>query len=392
MHDLLFRKLIRDYEDVKNPEVRDQYGKVAGIVGILSNTLLCAMKIAVGLLSGSIAIVADAVNNLADASSSLITLIGFKLASLPEDKEHPYGHARIEYLAGLLVSVIIIVVGLELGKGSVDKILHPTPTEFSLTVVIVLLLAIGMKIWQAAFNVTAGKKIHSMTLIATGADSRNDVIATSAVLVSLLIGHFCDLQIDGYMGVLVALFIVWSGIGLVRETVSPLLGEAPDPELVKAIEDIALQQEGVLDIHDLAVHNYGPGKIFASLHAEVDAAVDIMVSHDMIDNIEHEVSKRLHISCTVHMDPVNVSDPNREPLKQVLRDAIAGLDGVTNFHDLRLVPGPTHTNVVFDVAIAPGCKLSGEVIQKTLADAVSAYNPSFRTVIEFDRSYVDVER
>ena len=258
--------------------------------------------------------------------------------------------------------------------------------------VIVLLLAIGMKIWQAAFNVTAGKKIHSMTLIATGADSRNDVIATSAVLVSLLIGHFCDLQIDGYMGVLVALFIVWSGIGLVRETVSPLLGEAPDPDLVKAIEDIALQQEGVLDIHDLAVHNYGPGKIFASLHAEVDAAVDIMVSHDMIDNIEHEVSKRLHISCTVHMDPVNVSDPNREPLKQVLRDAIAGLDGVTNFHDLRLVPGPTHTNVVFDVAIAPGCKLSGEVIQKTLADAVSAYNPSFRTVIEFDRSYVDVER
>ena len=363
MHDFLFRKLIHNYEDVQNPEVRDQYGKVAGIVGILSNTLLCAMKIAVGLLSGSIAIVADAVNNLADASSSLITLIGFKLAALPEDKEHPYGHARIEYLAGLLVSVIIIVVGLELGKGSVDKILHPTPTEFRLATVLVLLLAIAIKIWQAAFNVTAGKKIHSMTLIATGTDSRNDVISTVVVLLSLLIGHFCNLQIDGYMGVLVALFIVWSGIGLVRETVSPLLGEAPDPELVKAIEDIALKQEGVLDIHDLAVHNYGPGKIFVSLHAEVDAAVDIMVSHDRIDNLEHKIAKELHINCTVHMDPVNLSDPNREPLKQVLRSAISGLDGVINFHDLRLVSGPTHTNVVFDVAL-----------------------------IEFDRSYVDAER
>ena len=392
MHDWIFRTLISDYEDVKNPAVRDQYGKVAGVVGILSNTLLCVMKILVGLLSGSIAIVADAVNNLADASSSLITLIGFKLAAMPEDKEHPYGHARIEYLAGLLVSVIIIVVGLELGKSSIEKILAPTPTEFSLTVVIVLLLAISIKIWQACFNVRAGKKINSMTLIATGADSRNDVIATSAVLLSLLIGHFFDLQIDGYMGVLVALFIVWSGIGLVRETVSPLLGEAPDPALVRDIEETAMQHDGVLGIHDLVVHNYGPGKIFASMHVEVDAAVDITTSHDMVDNIEHEISKKLHISCTVHMDPINLSDPNRAPLKQILGRAIAGLDGVINFHDLRLVSGPTHTNVVFDVAVSPDCKLSGEEITKTLSAAVSAYNPDFRTVIEFDRAYVDTER
>ena len=392
MHDWIFRTLISDYEDVKNPAVRDQYGKVAGVVGILSNTLLCVMKILVGLLSGSIAIVADAVNNLADASSSLITLIGFKLAAMPEDKEHPYGHARIEYLAGLLVSLMILLVGLELGKSSIEKILAPTPTEFSLTVVIVLLLAISIKIWQACFNVRAGKKINSMTLIATGADSRNDVIATSAVLLSLLIGHFFDLQIDGYMGVLVALFIVWSGIGLVRETVSPLLGEAPDPALVRDIEETAMQHDGVLGIHDLVVHNYGPGKIFASMHVEVDAAVDITTSHDMVDNIEHEISKKLHISCTVHMDPINLSDPNRAPLKQILGKAIAGLDGVINFHDLRLVSGPTHTNVVFDVAVSPDCKLSGEEITKTLSAAVSAYNPDFRTVIEFDRAYVDTER
>lgn len=223
----------------------------------------------------------------------------------------------------------------------------------------------------------AGRQKNQLwTLIATGADSRNDVIATSAVLLSLLIGHFFDLQIDGYMGVLVALFIVWSGIGLVRETVSPLLGEAPDPALVRDIEETAMQHDGVLGIHDLVVHNYGPGKIFASMHVEVDAAVDITTSHDMVDNIEHEISKKLHISCTVHMDPINLSDPNRAPLKQILGKAIAGLT-VSSTFSLRLVSGPTHTNVVFDVAVSPDCKLSGEEITKTLSAAVSAYNPDF---------------
>lgn len=389
MNNRIFKAFIRDWEDVRNPKVRDSYGKLAGIVGILSNTLLCIMKILVGLISGSIAIVADAINNLADASSSLITLIGFKLAGMPEDKEHPYGHARIEYLAGLLVSVIIIVVGFELGKGSVEKIITPTPTEFNATVVIVLLLAIGIKVWQAVFNIAAGKKINSMTLIATGADSRNDVISTSVVLLSLIIGHVFEIQIDGYMGVLVALFIIWSGIGLVRETVSPLLGEAPDPEMVKEIEDIANEHEGVLGIHDLVVHNYGPGKVFASLHVEVDAAVDVMVSHDMIDNIEHEVSQQLNITCTVHMDPIDLTDPNREPLKHLLMEKIASVDGLQNFHDLRLVPGPTHTNVVFDVTVTPGCKLSEDEIAEIFAATVKEYNESFCTVVEFDRAYVD---
>lgn len=389
MNNFIFRHFIKDWENVKEPKVRDRYGKVAGVVGILSNALLCAMKILVGLISGSIAIVADAVNNLADASSSLITLIGFKLAGMPEDKEHPYGHARIEYLAGLLVSVIIIVVGLELGKSSAEKIFAPTPTEFSPTVVIVLLLAIGIKIWQACFNISAGRRIDSMTLIATGADSRNDVIATSAVLLSLIIGELFKIQIDGYMGVLVALFIVWSGIGLVKETVSPLLGEAPDPEMVAAIEKIANSYDGVLGLHDLAVHNYGPGKVFASLHVEVDAAVDVMVSHDMIDNIEHQIARQLNIHCTVHMDPINLDDPNREPLKQILMETIASLEGVCNFHDLRIVPGPTHTNVVFDVAVSPECKLSNEELSKKLSDAVTDYNPDFHAVIEFDRAYVE---
>lgn len=389
MNNLIFKTFVKDWQDVKNPKVRDSYGKLAGIVGILSNTLLCVMKILVGLISGSIAIVADAINNLADASSSLITLIGFKLASLPEDKEHPYGHARIEYLAGLLVSVIIIVVGFELGKSSVEKIIYPTPTEFNATVVIVLILAIGIKIWQAIFNICAGKRINSMTLIATGADSRNDVISTSVVLLSLIVSHIFEIQIDGYMGVLVALFIMWSGIGLVRETVSPLLGEAPDSEMVADIEAIANSYDGTLGIHDLVVHNYGPGKVFASLHVEVDAAVDVMLSHDMIDNIEHEVAEKLSIACTAHMDPIDLSDPNREPLKQLLMEKVAELDGVQNFHDLRIVPGPTHTNVVFDVAVTPECKLTNEKIGEMLAAAVKGYGESFCAVVEFDRAYVN---
>lgn len=387
MGNFLFKKFIKNYEDIKNPQVRDSYGKLAGIVGIVSNLLLCLMKMLVGFISGSIAIVADAVNNLADASSSVITLAGFKLAAMPEDEEHPYGHARIEYIAGMVVSLIIIVVGVELGKSSFDKILHPEPLEFSISVVIVLLLAIGIKIWQAMFNVSAGKKINSLTLIATGTDSRNDVIATSAVLISIIIGQIFQIQIDGYMGVLVALFIIWSGISLVRETISPLLGEAPDSELVKEIEDIAMSYDGVIGIHDLVVHNYGPGKIFASIHIEVDSAVDVMISHDLVDNIECRLQSDLNIFATAHLDPVNLSDPNREPLSHIIGDAIADLDGVLNFHDLRIVPGPTHTNVVFDVVLSPDCKLSKDEITEILCSKVSEFNPTFLCVISYDMGY-----
>lgn len=388
MGNFLFRKFIRDYENVKNPKVRDSYGKLAGVVGIISNLILCAMKMFIGIISGSIAIAADAVNNLADASSSVITLIGFKLASMPEDKEHPYGHARIEYIAGMVVSLIIIVVGVELGKGSVEKILNPEPLDFSPAVVIVLLLAIAIKIWQAMFNISAGKKIDSVTLAATGADSRNDVISTSAVLISVVVGHIFDIQIDGYMGVLVALFIVWSGISLVKETISPLLGEAPDPELVKEIEKITMSNKGVLGIHDLVVHNYGPGKIFASIHIEVDASVDVMISHDLVDNIECQLKKELNIFATAHLDPVNLGDPNREPLARIIGDAVADLDGVLNFHDLRIVPGPTHTNVVFDVVLSPECKISRDEITQLFSDKIKAYNPAFFCVVSYDTNYI----
>ena len=388
MGDFLFRKFIKNYEQVADPAVRDAYGKLAGIVGILSNSLLCVMKMLIGFLSGSIAIVADAVNNLADASSSLITLVGFKLASMPEDDEHPYGHARMEYLAGMAVSVMIIIVGVELGKSSIEKILHPSPLEFSWAVVIVILLAIAIKVWQSLFNISAGKKINSLALIATGTDSRNDVISTSVVLAGVLMGHFLNVQIDGYLGLAVALFILWSGISLVKETVSPLLGEAPDPDLVNNIEKQTMNFDGVLGIHDLVVHNYGPGKIFASVHIEVDSDVDVMLSHDLVDNIEKQISHDLHLLLTAHMDPVNTHDPNREPLSNIIKEAISEIPGVLSFHDLRIVPGSTHTNVIFDVVVSSECKESPEKIRQILQERISGYNPAFCSVVEIDNSYI----
>lgn len=388
MTNFLYKIFIKDYEDVKNPRVRDDYGKFAGIVGIISNAILCVMKILIGLVSGSIAIVADGINNLADGASSIITLIGFKLASMPEDEEHPYGHARIEYLAGMAVSVMILMVGFELGKSSVDKIFNPSPLDFSWTVVIVLVIAIAIKVWQAVFNISTGKKINSLALIATGTDSRNDVISTIVVLIGVLVGHFAGVQIDGILGLAVAAFIFWSGITLIKETISPLLGEAPDEELVKQIEEMVLSYDGVIGIHDLVVHNYGPGKIFASIHIEVDAAVDVMDSHDMVDLIEKEISSSLNILLTAHMDPINTKDPNREPLTHIITDAIAEMDGVLSFHDLRIVPGKTHTNVIFDIVLSPECNTCQNEIKETLCKKVSEYNSNFFCVIEFDINYV----
>ena len=388
MNEFLFRRFIKDYENVKDSKVRDNYGKMAGIVGIISNSLLCIMKILIGWISGSIAIIADGVNNLADASSSVITLAGFKLASMPEDEKHPYGHARIEYLAGMAVSVMIILVGVELGKSSLDKILHPSPLEFSWTLVIVLLRAVAIKIWQARFNISAGKRIDSLALMATGADSRNDVISTCVVLAGILFGHFTGIQIDGYLGLLVALFILWSGISLVRETVSPLLGEAPDSELVKQIAQIAKSHEGVLDIHDLTVHNYGPGKIFASIHIEVDAAVDVMLSHDLVDNIEHEIAEKLNIIVTAHLDPVDLTAPHRAEIMKIINKTIAPMEGVLNMHDLRMVSGPTHTNVIFDIVLDQNCRISEEEIKSEIEKAIHEDYPNFFTVVDFDKNYI----
>lgn len=387
MNEWLCRKLIKDSGNTKDPKVRQSYGKLAGIVGIISNMILCLGKILVGIISGSIAIIADGINNLADASSSIITLVGFKMAAMPEDEDHPYGHARIEYISGMIVSVLIVVVGIELGRSSIDKIMHPTAIEFSWPLVAVLLGAIIIKIWQARFNVTLGKKINSLTLMATGADSRNDVIATAAVLISVFIGKFSGLLIDGYMGALVAIFIIWSGIGLVRETMNPLLGEAPDQEIVDTICNLATAHEGVLGIHDLVVHNYGPGKIFASIHIEVDADGDLMQSHDMIDNIEREIGGKMNIVITAHLDPIRMNDPLVLQMKEIAIQTADTMEGVYNIHDLRVVPGPTHTNIIFDVVVSTDCKLSNREIHQKFEKAAKDVNDRYFTVINFDKPY-----
>lgn len=383
----LSKYFIKDYDNYSDPLVRKSYGKLAGIVGIISNVLLCVMKILIGFFSGSIAIIADGINNLADASSSLITLIGFKLASMPEDKAHPYGHARYEYLTGLLVSVLIIIVGVQLLRSSINKVLHPDPLSFSMVTVVILLLAIAIKIWQAAFNIRIGKKINSLTLIATGTDSRNDVISTGAVLLSLLIGKFSGFHLDGIMGCLVALFIIWSGIQLIRETISPLLGEAPAMELVQDIQKIVLDNPGVLGTHDLIIHNYGPGKIFASIHIEVDSEGNLLEIHELIDDIERKVKETLNIEFTAHMDPVELNNPLVQQMNVLIAEAILIFDGVQSFHDLRIVPGTDHTNIIFDVVLKPHCILTHADIVSTLDAAVKKVDPSYHVVVNFDLDY-----
>lgn len=389
MNELLCKWFVKDHENTEDPIVRECYGKFAGIVGILSNLVLCTAKILIGIISGSIAIIGDGINNLADASSSVITLIGFKLASLPEDKDHPYGHARYEYITGMIVSILIVLVGVELGQSSIDKVMSPQPLDFSWTVVLVLVLSIAIKIWQAMFNIRIGKKINSMALTATGADSRNDVISTTVVLISVLVGEFAGVAIDGYMGCLVALFIIWSGFGLVKETISPLLGEAPSEELVDAIRHLALTPERVLGVHDLVVHNYGPGKVFASIHIEVDADADLMESHDLADDIEKEAAEKLNLMLTCHLDPIKLNDPLVNQMVALTAEVVGETKGITNAHDLRVVPGLTHTNIIFDIVMEHDCKYSEEEILALFEKRIKAIDEKYCVVINFDRIYVN---
>lgn len=388
MRKLLIKTFIKNYEDVKNPKVRESYGKLAGVVGIISNLLLCILKLVVGFVFSSIAIIADGVNNLADASSSVITLVGFKLASMPGDIEHPYGHARIEYLTGLFISILIILLGFKLLTSSFDKVMEPDPLQFSFVTILVLMFAILVKIWQTIFNIKIGQDINSSALKATGTDSRNDVIATSAVLLGVILGKLTGIQFDGYMGCFVALFIIYSGIGLIKETSSPLLGKAPDPELVEEIETRIVSQDGVFGIHDLVVHDYGPGRIFASVHIEVDAYGDLIQSHDMIDNIERSISEDLKIHLVAHMDPLETQDPLTLELNDRIHAIIEVLDGVVGMHDLRVVAGYTHSNIIFDLVLSPECKMRECDISNTIKEGLGKMGKEFFFVITFDKSYV----
>lgn len=389
MTKLFIRLFVKNKDSVSLPKVRESYGKLAGIIGICTNLFLATLKVLIGLFSNSIAIIADGLNNLTDASSSVITLVGFKMAGKPEDEDHPYGHARIEYLTGIFVSVVIIVVGVGLLKSSIEKVVSPGTLNFNYITIILLVVAILLKLWQMSFYKYVGKKINSLAIIATGTDSRNDVIATSAVLLSVIIGSFTGLNLDGYFGCLVAIFIIYSGIQLIRETSSPLLGEAPDIEIVNRIKEIVKSYyPTVLGMHDLVVHNYGPGKIFASIHLEVDADGDLMESHDVIDLIEKRIKRDLHIECTGHLDPIKKNDPLVAAMHQLVDAAIDELEGLSEIHDLRIVPGKTHTNVIFDVIVSHNCKLTKKEIHEYVEKRVKEYNKNFYVVITYDIKYI----
>lgn len=386
----LIKRFVKDFDNTKSASVRTAYGNLAGVVGIVCNAFLCISKLIAGTLSHSVSITADAVNNLSDASSSVITLIGFKLSARPADNEHPYGHARIEYLAGLCVSVMILAIGIELARTSIEKIMNPTDVAFSFVSFAVLILSIAIKLWMSFFNRSLGKKISSSTLEATAADSRNDVITTSVVLIAALIAFFTDKNLDGIMGLAVAIFILYSGIGIIRETMNPLLGAAPDEGLVHSVAQKILSYPGVLGTHDLMVHDYGPGHRFASVHVEMDAASNVIASHDIIDNIERDFRENDNLNLVIHYDPILVGDAATGTEREKVKDIVHSISPKLSIHDFRMVPGETHTNLIFDVVTPHDLTLSPSDLKAEIQKRVSEYDTEttkYYTVVTVDTDY-----
>ena len=347
----LIRRFVKNPSDTGDSRVRLAYGRLAGAAGLTANIFLFLLKLAAGLLAGSLAVMADAFNNLSDAGSSVVTLVGFKLSAAPPDQEHPFGHGRMDYLSTLVVAALIIVAGFELVTASFDKILHPTLPDFGVIQVVILILAIGGKLWMALFYRRIGGIIDSETLKAAAADSRNDVICTGVVLISSVVGWISGLAIDGYVGVVVALFVMWSGVSIMKNTISPLLGQAPSPELVRSIRETVMAHDGVVGVHDLMVHNYGPGRCVISLHAEVPCREDLLRSHDRVDCIEKELMAKYHAIVCIHMDPVDTEDERVESLKILVKTILEDIDPRMDMHDFRVVFGETHTNLIFDLVL-----------------------------------------
>ncbi len=388
MADILIRLFIRDRENTENAQVRENYGKFAGVVGIATNLLLFLLKITVGTLSHSISITADAVNNLSDSGSSVVTLVGFKISGKPADAGHPYGHARMEYISGLIVSFVIVILGFQLVQTSADKIIHPQTAQFSWLTIVVLVVSVLLKLWQCLFYRKIGKTIDSSALLATSFDSRNDILATSSVLIATVITALTGFNLDGYMGVVVALFIMFSGGKLIMSTVSPLLGNAPSEELVRKIYKKIQSYEGIVGMHDLSVHNYGVGKCFASVHCEVSAEQDIMVSHDIIDNIERDFLKEMDIHMVIHLDPVITDDSKTNELKAEVKNAIGQISEHIGMHDFRVVWGLTHSNLIFDIVVPFEFKIKDAELIGLISERVQKINASYRAVITVDHDYV----
>lgn len=387
MVSLLAKIFIKDRENTSSPAVRQAYGILCGGVGIGLNILLFACKFFAGIISNSIAVTADAFNNLSDAGSSLITLVGFKMAGQKPDPDHPFGHGRIEYLSGLFVSIAILIMAVELLKTSFDKIRHPQPVDFSILTVVILLVSIAVKIYMAYYNRTISKKIDSAAMKATAADSLSDTLATTVVLLATLIGHFTGLTIDGYCGILVGLFILYAGYGAAKDIISPLLGQPPQPEFVQKVEDIVMSYDEVLGIHDMVVHDYGPGRVMLSLHAEVSAEGNILELHDAIDNIEHHLHSELNCEAVIHMDPIITDDAQTNELKSKVASLLENTFPEICFHDFRMVKGPTHTNIIFDIVVPFGYAKKDEEITRFLKEEIQKIDTTYFAVIQVDRAY-----
>lgn len=387
MKEFIWKHLVKDYENYRDPEVRARYTVMTGNLGIAVNTILCVLKIILGIAIKSVAVIADGAHDMADSLAAFITLIASRISRKPADEDHPYGHARAEYVASLTVSAVILVVGFELLKTSFEKCLHPSETTFSWLMVGFMVFAILLKGSSALFIIATGKHIDSLPVIAAGTDNRNDVIASIIIVIGMLIHHFTGVELDGYMGLLFSLFIIYSGIGIIKKTVDQILGARPDPEVVKEMEDIIKSHPVVLGVHDIVIHSYGPGRTYASFDAEVDAESSVVEIHDAIDHIEREIKEKLNIQVTCHMDPVYADDPIKKELSRVIGGVLKSHDEVSGFHDIRIVNDEGRTVVSVDVEIAPGKAFSGSGISREIEEAVKKIDGSFETEISFDQGY-----
>ena len=387
MIQFLAKRLIPNWQHTEDPAVRRGYGVLCGVVGICLNVLLFLGKILAGTVSGSIAITADAFNNLSDAGSSVVTLLGFKLAAQEPDRDHPFGHGRMEYISGLVVAMLILLMGVELLKSSVSKILHPEEVSFSILALVILAVSIAVKFYMSLYNRAVGKRIDSAAMLATATDSRSDVLATTAVLASTVVGHFTGLPIDGWCGLVVAVLILKGGFGAAVDTVSPLLGQAPAPELVQEVEQLVLAHKEIVGIHDLMVHDYGPGRLMITLHAEVPADGDMLELHDVVDTVERELAVKMRCVATIHMDPV-VTDETTMELRHQVEALAQTVDRRITIHDFRIVPGPTHTNLVFDAMVPFDLPMEEKAVERAIRDKVRQLPGNYYAVVHAETSYV----
>lgn len=388
MTELLLRIFIKNYNNTKDSEVREKYGTLGSIVGIVVNILLSAGKYIIGVISKSVSITADAINNLADAASCIVTLVSFKMSARKPDKEHPFGHGRIEYIAALAVGFLVELMGYELIKSSINKIIHPEPVVFSIPAALVLLISILGKVWLYFFNRKLGNKIQSPVMLAVAKDSLSDTIATFVSAVSLILSLFTELAVDGFMGIIVSLFILYSGYGILKDAISVLLGVPPEAETVDELVGYILSHKEVIGIHDLVIHSYGASRIFASVHAEISADEDILIAHDTVDNIEKAVKEKFGIELVVHIDPVETNNEKANALKAIATETVCEISKELSIHDFRIVDGPTHTNLVFDVVVPHRFEISEANLKRIIEEKINSINGNYYCVITVDNSYV----